>query len=196
MYRKIVCLSGHINKPGNYEVELGSVTYRDLLFGEEYGGGIPNGKEFKALFPSGGSGPIMKPEHLDVPLTYEGPSEVGSVMGSASLIVLDETVDMVWAAGKATHFFKHESCGKCTPCREGVFWLDNLLHRILEGNGEERDLKVLESVATNIGGKTLCALGEFAKNPALTALKHYPEDFKAAVSKSSTPSVDLPVAGD
>ncbi len=193
---KIVCLSGHVNRPGNYEVEMGSVTYDDLIHGEEYGGGIPNGKKFKALLPSGGSGPLMNADHLKAPLTYEGPEapEIGSVMGSASLIVMDETVDMVWAASKATHFFKHESCGKCTPCREGTFWMENLLNRIWAGEGTQRDVDTLQSVATNIGGKTLCALGEFAKNPALSSIKLYPEDYKARVA--ATDAVSLPVAGD
>lgn len=194
---KIACISGHVNRPGNYEVEMGSVTYRELIHGKDFAQGIPNGKKFKALLPSGGSGPLMNDSHLDAPLTYEGPEapEIGSVMGSASLIVMDETVDMVWAASKAIHFFKHESCGKCTPCREGTYWMENLLHRIWEGHGTERDVEVLRNVATNIGGKTLCALGEFAKNPALSSIALYPEDYKAKVAGNSA-SVSLPVAGD
>ena len=188
---KIVCLSGHVNRPGNYEVAMGSVTYRDIIFGQDYGQGIPGGKKFKALLPSGGSGPLMNDSHLDVPLTYEGPSAVGSVMGSASLIVMDETVDMVWAAAKAIHFFKHESCGKCTPCREGTFWMENLLHRIMEGHGTERDVKTMEDVANNIGGRTLCALGEFARNPALSSIKLYPEDYKARIANSTAHAVPM-----
>ena len=194
---KIACISGHVNKPGNYEVEMGTVTYRDLIFGDEYAGGIQNGKKFKALLPSGGSGPLMNEGHLDAPLTYEGPEapEIGSVMGSASLIVMDETVDMVWAAKKAIHFFKHESCGKCTPCREGTFWMESLLHRIHDGHGTQRDVDVLLNVAENIGGKTLCALGEFAKNPAISSIKLYPDDYKNKVS-ADTSSVPLAVAAD
>jgi NADH-quinone oxidoreductase subunit F len=176
---KIVCLSGHVERPGNYEVPMGSVTYRDLIFGAAYGGGIRGGKRFKALLPSGGSGPFMKDEHLDVPLTYEGPETVGSVMGSASLIVMDETVDMTWATMKAVHFFRHESCGKCTPCREGTFWMDNLLHRIHAGHGSEKDVIVLQDVASNIKGKCLCALGEFAINPPLSSYRLWPEEYRA-----------------
>jgi NADH-quinone oxidoreductase subunit F len=190
---KIACLSGHVNKPGNYEVPMG-VTYRELIFGEEYGGGIPGGKAFKALLPSGGSGPIMIDAHLDVPMTFEGPEAVGSVMGSASLIVMDETVNMVWATTKAIHFFHHESCGKCTPCREGTYWMEQLLHRIMEGHGTERDVRVLESVAENIGGRTLCALGEFARNPVLSSIKHFPEDYRAMVQPSA--EIALAVAAD
>lgn len=190
---KIACLSGHVNNPGNYEVPMG-VTYRQLIFDDEYGGGIPDGKRFKALLPSGGSGPIMIDEHLDVPLTYEGPETVGSVMGSASLIVMDETVDMVWATSKAIKFFHHESCGKCTPCREGTYWMEQVLDRIMEGHGAVRDVRVLQSVAKNIGGKTLCALGEFARNPVLSSIKHFPDDYMAMVSDSA--EIELPVAAD
>lgn len=117
---KIVCLSGHVNRPGNYEVEMGT-TYRDLIFGEEYGGGIPNGKKFKALLPSGGSGPVVTEDALDAPLTFDGLNPYDSLMGSASCIVMDEDTDMVWAAMKMIQFFRHESCGKCTPCREGTY---------------------------------------------------------------------------
>lgn len=193
---KIVCISGHVKRPGNYEVALGSVTYRDLLFGEDFAGGIVNDNKFKALLPSGGSGPMMNDAMLDCEFTYEGPEapEIGSVMGSASLIVMDETTDMVWAAKKCTHFFKHESCGKCTPCREGTFWMEQLLTRIIDGEGTERDVDVLASVATNIGGKTLCALGEFARNPSLSSIKLWPEDYKAKLVPADVHG--LPVAAD
>lgn len=178
---KIVCLSGHINKPGNYEIIMG-MTFRELLFSEEYGGGIPNGKEFKALLPSGGSGPVITAEALDAPISYEGLEPFGSVMGSASVVVMDETVDMVWAAMKMEHFFKHESCGKCTPCREGTFWMDQLLHRINEGEGSQEDLEVLQSVAKRIGGRTLCALGDFAINPVLGTVRHFYDEYEAKVN--------------
>lgn len=194
---KIVCLSGHINRPGNYEVEMGAVSYRDLIFGEEFGQGIPSGKKFKALLPSGGSGPFMKDEHLDVPLSYEGPEapEVGSVMGSASLIVMDETVDMVWASLKAVHFFKHESCGKCTPCREGTYWMENLLKRLWAGKGAPRDIEVLQNVAQNIGGRSLCALGDFAKNPPISSYLHWPEDYHSKVTEQ-VDSIQVAVSAD
>jgi len=175
---KIVCLSGHVNKPGNYEVEMG-VSYRDIIYGEEYGAGIPGDKAFKAFLPSGGSGPVVTADALDAPLTYEGLTEYGSVMGSASIIVMDETTDMVWAATKMTHFFRHESCGKCTPCREGTYWMDQVISRINQGQGTERDLQVLESVAGQIGGRCLCALGDFAVNPVLSTIRHFPEEYRA-----------------
>ena len=181
---KIVCLSGHVNNPGNFEVPMGT-TYRDLIFGEQYGNGIPDGKKFKALLPSGGSAPIVTEGALDAPLTFEGMEEHGSLLGSASLIVMDESVDMVWAAMKLIHFFNHESCGKCTPCREGTFWLERIYQRILNGNGSESDVKLLESVSKQMQGETLCALGEFATSPVLSTIKHFPEEYYEKVSISA-----------
>lgn len=181
---KIVCLSGHINKPGNYEVKMGT-PYRELVFSEEYGGGIPGGKAFKALLPSGGSGPVITAEALDAPLTYEGLSDFGSVLGSASIIVMDETTDMVWATLKMIHFFRHESCGKCTPCREGTYWMEKILMRIYHGHGSKQDLRVLESVAGQIGGRCLCALGDFAVNPVLSTIHHFFDEYEAKVNGTS-----------
>jgi NADH-quinone oxidoreductase subunit F len=175
---KIVCMSGHVANPGNYEVTMG-VTYRQLL---EMAGDVPDGKKFKALLPSGGSGPVITDEALDAPLTYEGLTPFGSVMGSASVIVMDETVDMVWAAKKMTHFFKHESCGKCTPCREGTFWMEKVLERVYAGHGSQKDLQTLESVAQQIKGKTLCALGEFAVSPVLSTILHFSEEYRARLN--------------
>lgn len=175
---KIVCLSGHVAKPGNYEIIMG-MTYRELIY--DLAGGIPGGRKVKAFFPSGGSGPVVGEDALDAPITYEGLDKYGSAMGSASVIVCDETVNMVWAAKKATHFFKHESCGKCTPCREGTFWLDKVIHKVDAGRGTENDVKVLNSVADQIGGKCLCALGEFAKNPVLSTIKLFPQDYALKV---------------
>ena len=175
---KIVCMSGHVEKPGNYEVPMGT-TYRELI---EMAGGMRDGKAFKALLPSGGSGPVITAVALDAPLTFEGLDEYDSVMGSASVIVMDETTDMVWAALKMIHFFKHESCGKCTPCREGTFWMERVLERIYHGQGTPRDIEVLESVAKQIKGQTLCALGEFAINPVLSTIRHFMDEYKAKVS--------------
>lgn len=174
---KIVCMSGHVEKPGNYEVEMG-VTYRQLI---EMAGGMRGGKKFKGLLPSGGSGPVITEKALDAPMTYEGLTPHGSVMGSSSVIVMDEDTDMVWAAMKMIHFFKHESCGKCTPCREGTFWMERLLHRIYDGHGTMQDVQTLESVANQISGRTLCALGEFAVNPVLSTIRHFPEEYRAKV---------------
>jgi len=181
---KVVCLSGHVNRPGNYEAPMGT-TYRELIYGEEFGGGIPNGKQLKAVLPSGGSAPIIVGDALDAPMTYEGLAEHGSLLGSASIIVMDETVDMVWAAMKLTHFFNHESCGKCTPCREGTFWLESIYRRILDGRGRDSDIKLLESVSNQMIGETLCALGEFATSPVLSTIKHFPEEYHAYIKAAA-----------
>jgi len=175
---KIVCVSGHVNNPGNYEVPLGT-TYRQLL---ELAGGMKDGKKFKAILPSGGSGPIIVESALDASCSYEGLTPFRSVMGSASVIVMDETTDMVWAALKMIHFFRHESCGKCTPCREGTFWLEKVLHRVYHGHGTEGDIKLLESIANNMTGKCLCALGEFATSPVLSSIQHFLPEYKAKVT--------------
>jgi NADH-quinone oxidoreductase subunit F len=180
---KVICLSGHVKRPGNYEVEMGKVTYRDLIWGEQYGQGMMRpDKQFKALLPSGGSGPIVKADALDATVSFEGLNPFGSMMGSASIIVMDETTDMVWAALKMIHFFRHESCGKCTPCREGTFWLEKLVSKIYHGYGTPADIEKLESVAKQMQGKCLCALGEFAVSPVLSTLKHYLNEYKAKVS--------------
>lgn len=182
---KIFCVSGHVNKPGNYELPLGT-TFRELLY--THAGGIPNGKQIKGILPSGGSGPIMRVNGesdpiLDTKLSYEDMAKAGTILGSASIIVMDETVDMVWVASKATKFFKHESCGKCTPCREGTYWLDKVIDRILAGQGKPSDVDLINNIAKNMAGMTLCALGDFAANPILHTIKNFPEDFKAHVEK-------------
>jgi len=177
---KIVCMSGHVENPGNYEVPLGT-TYRELV---EMAGGMRGGKRFKAMLPSGGSGPVITADALDAPLTYEGLDAYGSVMGSASVIVMDEDTDMVWAASKMIHFFRHESCGKCTPCREGTFWMERILERLMHGEGTAEDIAVLESVAKQMKGKCLCALGEFAVSPVLSTIAHFLDEYKAKVSQS------------
>ena len=194
---KIMCLSGHIKNPGTYEVEMG-MPYRELVYGEQYGGGILGDKEFKALLPIGGSGPVVVDDALDAPITYEGLKPFGSDMGSGSVVVMDETVDMVWVAMKLSHFFKHESCGKCTPCREGTFWMDKLLTRIYHGAGSQQDLDVLRSVAGQIGGKTLCALGDFATSPVLGTYRHFANEYEAKVSgrKAEDEATAVPVAAD
>ena len=179
---KLMCLSGHINNPGVYEIEMGSISYRELVYGEAYGGGIPGDKKFKALLPVGGSGPLIVEEALGAPITYEGLKPFGSDMGSGSVVVMDETVDMVWMAMKLAHFFKHESCGKCTPCREGTYWIDKLLTRINSGEGTEEDVQTLRSVASQIGGRTLCALGDFAISPVAGTYRHFADEFTAKVS--------------
>ncbi len=173
---KIFCVSGHVQKPGNYELPMG-ITLRELLY--DYAGGPPEGRSFKGILPSGGSGPVIRVNDttLDAPLSYEGMEKIGTILGSASIIVMDETVDMAWAASKIIKFFTHESCGKCAPCREGTYWLDKVLDRIMAGQGSLDDIKLIENVAKNMQGTTLCALGDFAANPVIHTVKQFPEDF-------------------
>ncbi len=174
---KIFCMSGHVERPGNYELPLG-ITFRELIY--ERAGGIPNGKKLKGILPSGASGPVLRAteEVLDAPLTYEAVAALGSTLGSASFILMDEDTDMVWAAAKTTHFFKHESCGKCTPCREGIYWLDKIYERILRGEGTAHDLELLEKVPQQIMGLTLCALGDFACNPVLSTVQQFRDEYE------------------
>lgn len=184
---KIFCVSGHVQKPGNYELPFG-ITFRELLY--DYAGGPLEGRSFKGILPSGGSGPIIRVDDsvMDLPLTYEDLGKVGSILGSASVIVMDDTVDMVWVASKVIKFFKHESCGKCTPCREGTYWLDKVVDRIMAGEGSADDVLLIENVARNMQGITLCALGDFAANPIIHTIKNFPEDFKRHVDPSYVPA--------
>ncbi len=178
---KIMCLSGHIKNPGTYEVIMG-MSYRELLFDEKYGGGILNDKKFKAMLPVGGSGPLVVEDSLDAPITYEGLKPFGSDMGSGSVVVMDETVDMVWVAQKLSKFFSHESCGKCTPCREGAFWMHKILKRIDDGEGTQEDLDTLLRISTQIGGRTLCALGDFATSPIIGTHRHFANEYQLKVN--------------
>lgn len=178
---KIFCMSGHIAKPGNYELPLG-VTLREVIFDIAGGPSNPD-KAPKALLPSGASGPVipLTDAYLDTPCTYEDIEKLGSVLGSASFIIMEEGTDMVWAAYKMAQFFKHESCGKCTPCREGTHWLERLMTRIYRGEASLKDLQTIENAANQMQGKSLCALGEFATSPILGTLKHFRDEFLSYV---------------
>jgi NADH-quinone oxidoreductase subunit F len=177
---KIFSLSGHVVEPGNYELPLGA-TFRELIY--DHGKGIPNNKKIKAILPAGASASILPAteEILDTPMDYESVASVGSELGSASIIVMDETVDISWMAYKTTKFFNHESCGKCTPCREGTYWMYKLMDRLESGEAGSGDLSNLISVAKGIEGKCLCALGEFAINSVLSGHEHFGSDFQAHI---------------
>jgi NADH-quinone oxidoreductase subunit F len=190
---KIFCLSGRVRRPGNYEAELGKITFRDLIFGEEYGQGLlEEGRTVKAILPSGASAPMLPASALDTPLDYESVQAAGSILGSASIIVLDNTVDIVWAAHKMTRFFQHESCGKCTPCREGTYWLRRVYERIAAGHGRPRDVELLEGIARQMAGKTLCLLGDFATSPVLSSLKHFRKEYEACLQRAIETPVGAP----
>jgi NADH-quinone oxidoreductase subunit F len=174
---KVFSVSGHVAKPGNYEVKLGT-PFAKLL---EMAGGMRNGHKLKAVIPGGSSVPILLPDQLDIPASFDGVAAAGSMLGSAGIIVMDDSTCMVWAAQNLMHFYAHESCGKCTPCREGGDWLHKLLARIEAGDGQAKDIDLLESVANNILGKTLCAFGDAAATPVLTTVKLFREEYEAHV---------------
>jgi NADH-quinone oxidoreductase subunit F len=175
---KLYCVSGHVQKPGVYEASM-HITLKELIYG--HAGGIRGGHQLKAVIPGGSSVPILLPDQLDIPASFDGVVKAGSMLGSAGIIVMDETTCMVWAAMNLMHFYKHESCGKCTPCREGGDWLYKILAKIDRGDGEMRDLDLLTSVSNNIAGKTLCAFGDAAATPALTTVKNFRAEFEAHI---------------
>ena len=182
---KIFSLSGRVNHPGNYELPLGT-TFRELIF--ESGGGIPDGGEIKAIMAAGASSSLIvaNEEALDTPMDYESVPNVGAQLGSASVIVIDETVSIDWLLHKTMHFFNHESCGKCTPCREGTYWMRHLADRINDGGATWEDVELLNEVAHQIQTKCLCALGEFAIESVISGIERFPEDFQIAVGSSQT----------
>jgi NADH-quinone oxidoreductase subunit F len=175
---KLFCVSGHVRKPGVFEASM-RTTLKELIF--EYAGGIRDGHQLKAVIPGGSSVPILLPDQLDVPASFDDVAKAGSLLGSAGIIVMDETTCMVWVARNLLYFYKHESCGKCTPCREGCDWLYKILTRIEAGEGSMRDIDLLLNVGNNIVGKTLCAFGDAAATPALTTVKNFRAEFEAHV---------------
>jgi NADH-quinone oxidoreductase subunit F len=181
---KVFSLSGRVERPGNYELPLGT-TFRELIF--ERGGGIPDGRSIRAILPAGASAPILPgtDEVLDTPMDYESVPEVGSQLGSASIIVVDDSVDMAWLVHKTTKFFAHESCGKCTPCREGTYWMHRILQRFERREVRAQDIHLLNSVAKGMQGKCLCALGEFALMPVVSGIERFREDFEARTKDAS-----------
>ena len=202
---RMVAVSGHVKRPGVYEIINGVTTFRDLIFNEEYCGGIRNGNKLKAFVPGGGSAPWFTEDQLDVP--FEGPQAgaAGSMLGSGAVMVMDETTDIPAAALTLTRFYAHESCGKCTPCREGGTWLERILSRIVDGKGTDADLAQLVEVGTSICPgdfphasskrlgldavpfpykmNTICFVGPSAYAPINSALVLFPEEFAARVTK-------------
>ncbi|MCS7248584.1 MAG: NADH-quinone oxidoreductase subunit NuoF [Anaerolineales bacterium] len=179
---KIFCLSGRVNRPGNYELPLGT-PFRELIF--EHGKGIPDGKKIKAIMAAGASSALIVADDraLDTPMDYESVPTLGAQLGSASIIVIDETVSVDWLIRKTVHFFQHESCGKCTPCREGTYWMKHIVDRIYRGEASQNDVELLYDVASQMRGKCLCALGEFSIEAVLSAIERFPQDFAARVAQ-------------
>ncbi len=172
---KVWCVSGHVNRPGNYEIPLGT-PFRDLL---ELAGGVRDGHKLKAVIPGGCSMPVMPADAImDVALDYDSLSKAGSALGSAGMIVMDDTTCMVKALTRISRFYYAESCGQCTPCREGCGWMHRVIKRIEEGNGTMEDLDLLESAAGQIEGHTICAFGDAAAWPVQSFLKHFRDEFE------------------
>jgi NADH-quinone oxidoreductase subunit F len=182
---KIFCLSGRVNRPGNYELPLGAVTVRQLI--DNYGQGVIDGKSVKGVLTAGVSAPILTADKLDTKLDYDSVQAAGSMLGSASLIVLDADTCIVRAAALMEEFFRHESCGKCTPCREGTSWLHKILLRIEQGRGVPGDLDLLLSLSGEISGKVLCALGDFATSPVVATVKQYRDEYMQHIDEQACP---------
>ncbi len=177
---KIFSLSGRVRKPGNYELPFGT-TFRQLIY--EHGGGIQEGRPVKAIMPAGASSSfiVVDDKVLDTQMDYAAVRTLGAELGSASVIVLDDTVNLDWVVNKTLRFFKHESCGKCTPCREGTYWMQHISERIHSGAGSQADVDLLLNVAKQMQNKCLCALGEFSTMAVVTGIERFPQDFKKAV---------------
>ena len=177
---KIFSLSGRVKRPGNYELPLGT-TFRKLIY--EYGGGILGDQPIKAIMPAGASSSMIVANEtaLDTPMDYESVPNLGAQLGSASIIVIDDTISMDWVIHKTVDFFRHESCGKCTPCREGTYWMAHLTERISAGKASWQDVELLRDVANQMRGKCFCALGEFSIEAVLSSLERFQADFETRV---------------
>lgn len=187
---KMLSMSGHINAPGNYEIVMG-MTWRELIF--DIGGGIPEGRALKAWIPGGASAPWFVPaEHLDTIVSIDDVAANGSMIGAGAVIVMDETTNVVAAAHRILRFFAHESCGQCTPCREGTFWLEAVLKRILDGNGRPEDIDLLLDISDNISPglvwpplmTTICPLGPSAVSPITSITRWFRPELEAMIARS------------
>ena len=168
-------LSGHVNRPGQYEAPMG-ITLRELL---DLSGGVRDGHQLKFWTPGGSSTPLLTDEHLDVPMSYEGIASAKSMLGTKALQVFDETTCVVRAVLRWTEFYAHESCGKCTPCREGTFWLVQILRRLENGEGSDEDLEKLLDISDNILGRSFCALGDGATSPITSSIQYFKDEYLA-----------------
>src|SRR5437899_949469 len=195
---RIFCVSGHIKRPGNYEVPMG-ITFRELI--DEHAGGMRSDKKLKAIIPGGASAAFFADRHLDVKLDFESVAQAGSMLGSGGVTVMEEGTSMVWAALRLMEFFYHESCGKCTPCREGTSWLVQTMRRIVSKRGRMEDLETLTDLCQNIAGRTVCAFGDAAIAPVLSTLQHWRDEYEELIREADAaglaglPELILPMAG-
>ncbi|MCJ7717154.1 MAG: SLBB domain-containing protein, partial [Anaerolineales bacterium] len=179
---KIFSVSGHVNRPGNYELPLG-VSLRDIIF--DCAGGIPNGKRIKAVIPGGVSTPILPGDKVDVPMAFETLEGAGSALGTGAVIVMDEDTCMVEIVRRISKFFAHESCGHCTPCRIGSVRIFEILNRIENGKGNPRDIELLLDLVEGIDGLTLCPMGSALVNPVRSAIQHFRPEFEFHLTHKS-----------
>lgn len=199
---RMFAVSGHVNRPGVYEVEFGTTTFRDIIYAPVYAGGLRSDRSLKAFIPGGASAPWFFEEHLDLPLEKVAVDKAGSMLGSGAIVVMDETTDVVRACLSLVRFFAHESCGKCTPCREGTTWLERILSRILAGQGRPADLDLLMDVSDNISPgiawpprqTTICPLGPSAVSPIASALRRFRNEFEALIDTSVAARSTIPVS--
>ena len=174
---KLFNVSGHVQRRGNYEFPLGSLTLRELIY--DVCGGMRPGRELKAVIPGGSSVPILSADEIDIPLDYEGVIAAGSMLGTASVIVMDDSTCMLKAVRRMVDFYAHESCGQCTPCREGTVWLAKILRNIETGNGSEADLDVLLDLGKNMSGTTICVLSDSAAAPVASSIAKFKDEYMA-----------------
>ena len=180
----IFSLSGHVKNPGQFEAPLG-ITMRELI---DLAGGMRDpDKELKFWTPGGSSTPLFTAEHLDVPLDFESVGAAGSMLGTRALQLFDETTCVVRAVLRWTEFYKHESCGKCTPCREGTWWLVQTLANLEQGRGQESDLDMLDDICDNIFGRSFCALADGAVSPITSSIKYFREEYLAHLTHGGCP---------
>jgi NADH-quinone oxidoreductase subunit F len=198
---RMFAVSGHVKNPGVFEVEYGVTTFRDLIYAPQYAGGILGDRALKAFIPGGASAPWFFEEHLDLPLEKVTVDRAGSMLGSGAVVVMDETTDAVKACLRIVRFFARESCGKCTPCREGTTWLENILQRIQDGYGRPSDLDLLLDVSDNISPgitwppkqTTICPLGPSAVSPIASALQRFRPEFEARITQAEEARHSIPV---
>jgi NADH-quinone oxidoreductase subunit F len=179
---RLVCVSGPVKRPGYYEFEMGKLTMRQLIF--DVCGGLKDGRQLKGVIPGGSSMPVLKADQIDVALDFESLRKAGTMAGSGGIIVLDDSVDIVETTLNVAQFYAHESCGQCTPCREGTLWMEKMLHRMRAGHGRAEDVDLLWDVADNIDGKTICPLGEAAAWPVKAFVTKYRNEFETACKRN------------
>ena len=182
---RLFCLSGHVNKPGVYELPMGFNLLRMI---DEVGGGVRGGKKLKAVVPGGSSCPVLKAEECNLPMDFDSLAKAKSMLGSGGVVVMDEDTDMVKVALRIMRFYAHESCGWCIPCREGTTWLRKMLQRVVDGHGRPSDLPIIGDLAKNMLGRTFCPLGDAAAMPTISLVEKFRDEFERYVSATTVPA--------